>query len=105
LKRYYALDLHRLDSDYTLLYLADLVVNLPHDSSVMRAIDPSLAWGYNEYILAVIANQLAVIRYMLAGGKGARPQMIEPPRKEKKVQRVNLDEYLTRLDQYQSQSL
>lgn len=49
-----------------------LASQLPRESRVLRAIEPSLAWGDVERLLASICDNLAFMRYERAVASGAR---------------------------------
>ncbi len=62
-QRYYGLNLDGMGSDYTFAHAADLAANLPRESCVMRAKDPTLIWGDVEYMLRSIEFSLRVLRW------------------------------------------
>lgn len=49
-----------------------LAAQLPRDSRTMRALEPSLAWGDAEHLLAYIADTLSFFRYENRTANGAR---------------------------------
>ena len=55
-------------------------MQLPAESRTIRRLHPELNWDVSDYLLALIADQLANIAYGMGGGKGRKPK----PRKEKK---------------------
>ena len=59
--------------------VARLAAQLPPSSRVMRAEDPRLAWGDAEWLLAAVADNLALLRYELAGCRGRPPRMTPRP--------------------------
>lgn len=80
---------------------ADLAVMLPRGSRTMTAIDPEFAWGQETYLLANMANSLALLVWAQTkdGQKNRNmPKPILPPgsRKEK-VAAYTVDEYRERL--------
>ena len=64
--------------------IAVLTAQLPHESRTIRRMHPELAWGEGDYILAIIADQLANIAYGLGGGKGKKPKPIPRPKAPRK---------------------
>lgn len=64
--------------------IAVLTAQLPHESRTIRRMHPELAWDEGDYILAIIADQLANIAYGLGGGKGKKPKPIPRPKAPKK---------------------
>lgn len=61
------------------LHLACLAAQLGPRSRLMRAIDPSMAWGDAEYLAAAQADILARMRYELGGCRGKPPRLIPRP--------------------------
>lgn len=62
-------------------------MQLPAESRTIRRLHPELNWDVSDYLLALIADQLANIAYGMGGGKGRKqPKPIPRPkaRKEKK---------------------
>ena len=65
-------------------HAASLAAGLPRGSRTMRDVDPRLAWGDGEYLLALVADSLEALRYeeaRRAGSKRAeRPRPVPRPR-------------------------
>lgn len=63
-----------------------LAAQLPRESRTLRAEDGRLAWGDAEYLLALIADNIAFMRYesaVSAGAKRARkPKPLKRPGKK-----------------------
>ena len=77
------------------LEAADLAVMLPRGSRTMTAIDPEYAWGQETYLLANIANSLALLVWAQTkdGQKNRnRPKPITPP-KTRQGKAYTVDEY------------
>jgi hypothetical protein len=65
-----------------------LAQELPQQSRTVGAIDPRTAWGTADYLLALVVDHLAFLRYEHAGGKGRKPKPTERPKaKAPKVQK------------------
>lgn len=81
----------------SVLEAADLAVMLPRGSRTFTAIDPEYAWEQSHYLLANIANSLAILVW--AKTKDAergrnKPKMITPPKKtERDKPTFTVDEY------------
>lgn len=45
----------------------------------MRRIEPRAEWDEHAYLLALVADELAFMRYENAGGKGRRPEPVKRP--------------------------
>lgn len=97
-QQFYALDLNGLLDRGEWRRAAVLLSQLPADSRYVRAVQPALAWGPTEYLLAYIADSLAFLRFELThqnGGRGGRkpkpyprPKAAEPPRKVRPEERT-----------------
>ena len=59
--------------------LALFVRHLPHDSALMRELEPQSAWSTETHALATISYQIDMLMYALGGGKGAKPRPPERP--------------------------
>lgn len=76
-----------------------LLVQLPRESRVMRELNPSSEWSWNEYLLADIANSLKILRWFKTedGQKGRNfPTLFEAPGHESqeiKHETYDADEY------------
>lgn len=74
------------------LYYVDLVENCEFDrayalvtqlgpgSRTMAAIDPAASWTVTDQLVAAASNNITMLRYERAGGKGRKPKLIEPPK-------------------------
>ena len=99
----YGLDLERMGLDYSVGHAAVLAANLPASSRTMRDIDGRLEWGSSEYLLALVVDNLAALRYeesRRAGSKRAeKPEPVERPgRRAERRRKVGLPkEQLDRL--------
>lgn len=82
---------------------ADLVYMLPRGSRTYTALDPEYAWTQEDYLLANIANSLALLVWAQTkdGQKNRnRPKPITPPQKPKpETRKYTTDEYLRILSQ------
>jgi hypothetical protein len=80
-QQYYDINIEQIEEQCTPRHAATLAAMLPQGSRVSVALDPAGAWGWQEHMLADIANTLRVIAWALTnGGKHtARPDMIRPP--------------------------
>ena len=104
LQQYYALNLDDMGRSYKVSHAADLAVMLPEGSRVMRRIDPSNAWGWQEYLLADLVNRVRWLQWAKTpdGAKNRNhPKPIEPPkpvaREEVQNPILNIKEYARRL--------
>ena len=53
--------------------------HLPADSALMRALNPDIAWGLPEQLLAGVVDVLTWANYQRAGGKGPKPKPVPRP--------------------------
>lgn len=71
-----------MGASYSVYHAACLAANMPPDASLYVDLDPSLAWGSTDYLLAQIEHDLRMLAWMLAGGsksKSPKPKPIENP--------------------------
>ena len=83
-QQYYTLNIDNMGIDYRLSHAADLAVMLPQESRVMRCINPANAWGWQEHLLADIANRVRWLQWAKTpdGAKNRNhPKPIEVPKK------------------------
>lgn len=66
--------------DVTPLELTDLMVGLPAGCFFWQSFGGPLAWSENQYLLAQIDFSIRNLHYALGGGKGKRPERMEPPK-------------------------
>jgi hypothetical protein len=66
-----------MGKSYSTLHAADLAAELPLVCRVHEAIDPTCAWGWQEYLLVDIANSLR----RFASKKN---QLLKPPKRKHK---------------------
>lgn len=59
--------------------LVSLIWQLPSDSRLVRALDPSAEWSTTEHLLAAVVDALHTANWQRGGGKGSRPEPIERP--------------------------
>lgn len=92
-RQFYGLDHEELLDNLAFGECARLAAQLPAESRTIRRLHPELNWDVSDYLLALIADQLANIAYGMGGGKGRKPKPIPRPkaRKEKKS-RLNVDQ-------------
>lgn len=91
-QEFYGLDLGELMLRGEFSRAVALASQLPARSRMVTHLCPELAWDEADYILAVIADQLAGIAHGLGGGKGAKPKPIPRPKpRPKKKRRKRLD--------------
>lgn len=85
---------------------AELAEHLPPDSALMRAVSPSLEWGEEGYLLALIEYELRSLMWSMSDPKrrGSRPQPVETPadaerraRLAQPVSRAEMDRVADRL--------
>lgn len=80
---------------------ADLAMMLPRGSRTFTAIDPEFAWEQEHYLLANIANSVALLVWAQTkdGQKNRnRPKPITPPKRTmEKKETYSVDEYKERL--------
>lgn len=75
-------------------------MQLPAESRTIRRLHPELNWDVSDYLLALIADQLANIAYGMGGGKGRKPKPIPRPKASKKKEEKNhLDVSKVRVDE------
>jgi hypothetical protein len=75
---------------YSVLDAAELVAQLPSESRVLRAIEPSMEWDIDSYLLASIEYSLRVLIWMQTkdAQKGVnRPKMVPTPAKRADLRR------------------
>lgn len=95
-QQFYGLNLDRMGADYTRLHAAALCVQLPRESRIVRAMDPSAAWGDSEYIARATEHTLRVIAWQNGGGrKSDFPRPLPTPedraRVSRKLERTNVE--------------
>lgn len=56
----------------------------------MRSVDPRAAWDEKAYLLALVADHLAFMRYENTGGKGKRPKPVERPKGREAKNHLNV---------------
>lgn len=81
LQRYYGIDLdHAMAGGHTAGHIASLVVCLPSDAALFRAIDNDAAWTLQGTLLAAIFNNLTGLIYGMSDPRkrGKKPQRIGP---------------------------
>ena len=71
-QQFYGLDLGELIDSGEWRRADVLAAGLPRESRTLRAIDPRLAWGDSEYLLAAVADNLSFMRYESAVSSGAK---------------------------------
>lgn len=49
-------------------------------SRTLALADPRAGWDEHAYLLALIADELAYLRYERSGGRGHRPKPVERPK-------------------------
>ena len=65
-----------------------LTRQLPQRSRVFSKINPSCSWSTEDYLLALIADNLAFMRYEQSSGKHRKkPKPVERPKKPKQQKR------------------
>ncbi|MCL2746128.1 MAG: DUF5361 domain-containing protein [Coriobacteriia bacterium] len=83
-QQYYTLNLDKMGKEYRIAHAADLAVMLPQESRVMRRIDPSNAWGWQEHLLADLVNRVRWLQWAKTpdGAKNRNhPTPIEVPKR------------------------
>ena len=86
-QQYYALNIDKMGTEYSIMHAADLSVMLPQNSRVMCRIDPANAWGWQEHLLADLTNRVRWLQWAKTtdGAKNRNhPVPIEPPKREVK---------------------
>lgn len=84
-RQYYGLSLQHAGIAYPIREAADLAVMLPRKSRTYSAIDPAYSWDDSEYMLMLIANDVANVLWLNTkdGENGTnRPKPIKPPKKK-----------------------
>lgn len=85
---------------------AELAENLPQDSALKRAMNPSLQWGEEGYLLSLIEYELRLLMWSMSDQKrrGSKPEPIETPadaerrrRMSRPVTRAEMDRVADRL--------
>lgn len=88
MQQYYGLDADALLRAGEFHRLRALAEQLPPGSRTVAAIDPRAGWATSDWLLALVADQLAYMRYEQAGGKGKKPKQVKrPPAPKKKAQK------------------
>ena len=95
-QQFYGLNLDRMGADYTRLHAAALCVQLPRESRLVRAMDPSAAWGDSEYIARAMEHTLRVLSWQYGNGrKSDFPRPLPTPedraRVSRKLERTNVE--------------
>lgn len=84
LRRFYTLDLDAALAERSVrpTALLDLIEHLPQDAAVWRAIDPDTAWDLPAMLLALLVDEVRVLRWEFerANFKGRPPQPEPIPR-------------------------
>lgn len=88
-QQFYGLDLEALLESGEFRRARILATQLPRESRTVREVAPGAAWGEQEHLLALIADNLAFLRYEQSGGKGRKPKPL--PRPKAKPQKKNLN--------------
>ncbi len=63
---------------------ATLAANLPAESRIVHDADPRTVWSANDYILALICDHLAYLRYELSDKKGKKPKPVQRPQAKRR---------------------
>lgn len=83
-QQFYGLDLETLLLNGEFKRIKALTLALPIKARVISKISPELAWDEDAYLLALIADNIAFLRYEQSGGKGKKPKQLERPKAKKK---------------------
>lgn len=91
-QQYYGLDLEKLFLSGEFARAKVLATNLPSSSRTVVRLNPELAWDENAYLLALIADNIAFMRFEQSNGKGKKPKPLQRPKKaEKKKEKKTLN--------------
>ena len=93
-QQYYTLDFCELFNRCEFERIDILTRQLPSTSRTVVKQDGRARWSEEMYMLALIADHLAFLRYEHAGGKGKRPEAIKRPQQtiNKKEKHLNVSE-------------
>lgn len=86
-QQYYSLNLYLLFESCEFKRIDTLTRQLPLQSRTCIKQDGRARWDEECYLLALIADHLAYLRYEHAGGKGKRPEQIKRPHANKDVKK------------------
>lgn len=89
-QQFYGLDLEKLLEGGEFARARVLASQLPRESRTVRAVDPRAEWGQADHLLALIADNLAFLRYEQAGGKGRKPKPLPRPQAKPSRKKLNL---------------
>ncbi len=90
-QQFYTLDSEELLNSGDYERLATLAYNLPAESRIVKSADQRAIWDNKTYLLALIVDHLAFMRYENAGGKGKKPKPLERPKQKKKIKHKKLN--------------
>ncbi len=83
IQQYYGLDSDELIRSGEFGRLRTLAEQLPAGSRTMAALDPRTGWGTSDWLLALVADQLAFMRYEQRGARGKKPKQVDRPKEPK----------------------
>lgn len=90
-QQYYHLDLDELLGTFQFERIDVLARSLPIESRTVRRLFPQSRWGDTEHLLALIADNLAFLRYEQSSGRGGKPKPLPRPKPSRERDAVRID--------------